>query len=113
MNRATRSYTVVNAGFATRRMRTLAGASFLLVGLAIGNWPTQANAQALSSTGTRAVPTYESVGLYWSAPGATAATGCEVQYRKVGDSAWRQGLAMWFDARDNECRGSLVHLSPA
>ncbi len=76
MNRATRSYTAVSAGFAARRLRMLASASFLLVGLAVGNWPAQANAQSLPSSGTRAVPTYESVGLYWSAPGANAATGC-------------------------------------
>jgi hypothetical protein len=66
---------------------------------------------ALPSTDTRAVPTYESVGLYWSNPGAVAASGCEVKYRRTGDTAWKQGLAMWFDARNNECRGSLVQLS--
>src|SRR3981081_703939 len=109
MNReANRNSTSVYAGSTGSRMRMLAGASFLMVGIAIGNWPTQARAQsALSSTGTRAVPTYESVGLYWSAPAANAGTGCEVKFRKAGDSTWRQGLAMWFDARDNECRGSL------
>ena len=61
---------------------------------------------------TRALPTYESVGLYWSNPGATAAVGCQVKFRKVGDAAYIQGLDMWFDARNNECRGSLVHLAP-
>ena len=60
---------------------------------------------------TRAVPTYESVGLYWSAPGASS-SGCEVKYRKIGETAWRDGLALWFDSASNECRGSLVHLSP-
>ena len=115
MHRAATTKTgIVQAGSATSRMRMLAGASFLLVGVAIGNWPTHANAQStLSSADMRAVPTYESVGLYWSNPGANAATGCDVQFRKVGDSAWRQGLTMWFDARDNECRGSLVQLEPA
>jgi hypothetical protein len=73
---------------------------------------TQAHAQ-LGNTGTRAVPTYEAVGLYWSNPGATAATGCEVQFRKSGDAAWTKGLTMWFDARNSECRGSLVNLAPA
>jgi len=70
-----------------------------------------AQAQGLPSTDTRAVPTYESVGLYWSSPGASAAGGCEVRYRRAGDPAWKQGLSMWFDARNNECRGSLVHLT--
>jgi hypothetical protein len=63
------------------------------------------------SADTRAIPTYESVGLYWTNPGANAATGCDVKFRKAGDAAWIRGLAMWFDARDNECRGSLVHLT--
>src|SRR5512144_937283 len=67
--------------------------------------------QSLSSTGVRAVPTYEAVGLYWSSPGA-GSSGCDVQYRKVGDSMWLTGLAMWFDSASNECRGSLVSLEP-
>ncbi|HUR40742.1 MAG TPA: hypothetical protein VM240_06190, partial [Verrucomicrobiae bacterium] len=59
----------------------------------------------LSSSGTIAVPTYESAGIYWSSPGGTA--GCEVKFRKAGESAWRAGLPMWYDARDAQCRGSL------
>ena len=43
-----------------------------------------AQAQSLPSTGVSAVTTYESVGIYWSAPGASSATGCNVSYRKVG-----------------------------
>src|SRR5687768_10440301 len=69
-------------------------------------------AQAQDSTGVRAVPTYESAGLYWSTPGANAATGCEVKFRAAGESTWRAGLPLWFDSRNNECRGSLVHLAP-
>jgi hypothetical protein len=64
------------------------------------------------SADTRAVPTYESAGLYWTNPGANAATGCEVKFRKAGDTAWKPGLALWLDARDNQCRGSLVQLTP-
>ncbi|HUP30949.1 MAG TPA: right-handed parallel beta-helix repeat-containing protein, partial [Usitatibacter sp.] len=52
----------------------------------------------------------ESAGIYWSSPGGTA--GCEVKFRKAGESAWRAGLPMWYDARDAQCRGSLVHLDP-
>ena len=59
----------------------------------------------------RAVPTYESVGIYWSAPGASS-SGCEVKYRKQGDVTWRDGLALWYDSAGNECRGSIVHLAP-
>ena len=90
-----------------------AASSLLLIGAALAQWPNEARAQsAYPSTGTRAVPTYEAAGLYWSSPGANAATGCEVKFRKAGDSAWTQGLAMWFDARNSECRGSLVNLTP-
>ncbi|HYC37195.1 MAG TPA: DUF4214 domain-containing protein [Usitatibacter sp.] len=73
-------------------------------------------AAALPANGqldARAVPTYESVGLYWSNPlGATAATGCNVRFRRVGEASYREGLPLWYDARTSECRGSLVHLQP-
>ena len=57
-----------------------------------------------------AVPTYEAVGLSWAAPGTTA--GCTVRYRKRGEGEWREGLDLWYDARNNECRGSIVYLQP-
>ncbi|HYC36444.1 MAG TPA: DUF4214 domain-containing protein [Usitatibacter sp.] len=69
-----------------------------------------AHAQSLPSTNVHAVPTYESAGLYWASPGGTQ--GCTVRFRKAGTSAWTQGLDLWYDARDGECRGSLVHLAP-
>ncbi len=90
------------------RTRILEAVSFLILGLAIANWP--AHAQSLDSSGVRAVPTYEAVGLYWTSPGANATTGCDVKFRKVGDASFTQGLALWFDAAANECRGSLVSL---
>ena len=93
---------------AANRAHWLAGASFLFVGLAIANWP--AHAQTLDSTNVRAVPTYESAGIYWSSPGTS--TDCSVQFRKAGDAAWTQGLNLWYDAAKNECRGSLVSLTP-
>ena len=58
----------------------------------------------------RAVTTYESAGLYWAAPGQ--ATDCRVRFREAGAAEWLPGLELWFDARGNECRGSLVHLRP-
>ena len=89
---------------------TRALAVFACLGL-LGAFPP-AEAQALDSTGTRAVPTYEAVGLYWSNPGANSATGCQVKYRVSGSSSWSQGLDMWFDASNSECRGSVVGLTP-
>ena len=62
---------------------------------------------------TRATPTYESVGLYWTAPPVAAgAASCDVRFRKVGVGAYVQGLPLWYDAATNECRGSLVGLTP-
>lgn len=60
----------------------------------------------------KAIPTFESLGLYWTPPSNPGAAGCAVRYRKSGEAAWKDGLAMWFDARNSECRGSLVHLTP-
>src|SRR5437868_738731 len=46
-------------------------------------------------------------------PGTNPGTaGCQIQYKKQGETAWRPGLAMWYDARNSECRGSLVQLTP-
>jgi hypothetical protein len=91
-----------------RRAHGLIAASSLLIGLAAVHAP--ARAQALDSTGVRAVPTYEAVGLYWSNP--ATATDCSVQFRKQGTTAWTQGLNLWYDASKSECRGSLVSLTP-
>ncbi len=64
------------------------------------------------STGTRAVPTFESLGVYWKPGTNPGSAGCTVQYRKQGESAWKQGLNLWYDSRNAECRGSIVHLAP-
>jgi VCBS repeat protein len=79
----------------------------LIVASALVGSGVDARAQASAA---RAVPTYESVGLYWPAPGAVVATGCNVRFRKTGTTAWTPGLAMWFDPATNECRGSIVAL---
>src|SRR5216110_2223646 len=60
----------------------------------------------------RAVSTFESIGVYWTPPADPGAGGCPIQFRKSGESAWREGLPLWFDARNAECRGSLVQLEP-
>jgi hypothetical protein len=103
---------VPNQTFSGNRARTLAGASFLIVAFAAycGAAKAQAPAATLPSTGTIAVPTYEAAGLYWQNPGGS--NGCEVKFRKAGEASWSQGLPLWYDARDSQCRGSLVSLSP-
>jgi hypothetical protein len=58
----------------------------------------------------RAITTYESAGLYWTAPGGKE--DCRVRYRTAGETEWRVGFDLWYDARNDECRGSIVHLKP-
>ncbi len=58
------------------------------------------------------VPTFESLGLYWSREDGVKGDECYVRYRAVGEPRWKNGLPLWFDARNRECRGSLVHLQP-
>ena len=93
-----------------RDPRALAGSFFLFAGLAVFALGAKAQTATLPSTGTIAVPTYEAVGLTWQSPGASSS--CEVKYRVEGQSTWQQGLPMWYDSRDQQCRGSLVNLTP-
>src|SRR2546423_14335746 len=81
-------------------------AFLLLAGLLL------ARLAAAAEPAPRAVATFESLGVYW-APGADpGAGGCELRYRKAGEKDWRNALPMWFDARNRECRGSIVQLAP-
>ena len=70
------------------------------------------SASGLLPNGARAVPTYESIGLYWTPPSNPGASGCSVIFRKSSDPSFRQGLDLWYDPASNECRGSLVLLEP-
>src|SRR3954468_2796636 len=66
----------------------------------------------------RAVPTFESLGLYWSPPGKGANVAAQVKYKPAGapESEFKDGLDLWFDDRTaappggtaGEYRGSLV-----
>jgi len=79
-----------------------------LLALALAAVP--AIAGAAPDPDVRAVPTYESAGLYWLSPGG--GSGCRARFRAAGETAWHDGLDLWYDARNAECRGSLVHLKP-
>ena len=96
-------------GFAIRLGAVLFCATMPLDGASNGS----ATIAAMPSVNApRAVPTFESIGLYWTPPSNPGASGCAVVFRKAGDSRWREGLNLWYDARTNECRGSLVLLDP-
>ena len=58
------------------------------------------------------VATFESIGLYGITQADPGPAGCPVKYRKKDEAAWKEGLPLWYDARNRECRGSLVQLSP-
>src|SRR5690349_14233761 len=60
----------------------------------------------------RAVATFESLSIYWTPPADPGAGGCPLRFRKSGEKAWREALPLWFDARNRECRGSIVQLEP-
>src|SRR6266850_731674 len=66
----------------------------------------------LPINGARAVPTFQSIGLYWTPPSNPGSDGCSVIFRKTGDASFRQGVNMWYDPANAECRGSLVQLDP-
>lgn len=59
-----------------------------------------------------AVPTFESLGLSWTPQTTTKINDCQVTYRRQNSTTWKRGLPLWYDERNGECRGSLVHLEP-
>jgi len=59
-----------------------------------------------------AVPTFHSIGLYYSPKSGSEDNACHVQYKILGERGWKQGQDLWFDARNGEYRGSLVNLIP-
>jgi len=73
--------------------------------------PTPTPAPLPSAGGARAVATFECLGLYWTPPAYPGPAGAVVQYRKLGDTAWKAALPLWYDARNKECRGSIVNLT--
>ncbi len=67
----------------------------------------------------RAVPTFNSIGLYWKPTGGCAARKVAVAYRVKGHEHWSEAQALWFDSNEHrppatehsaEYRGSIVSL---
>src|SRR2546426_11165734 len=56
-----------------------------------------------------AIPTFESLGLYYNRP---LAKECNVQYRVAGAATWREGYPLVYDQREQQYRGSLVGMTP-
>jgi hypothetical protein len=57
-----------------------------------------------------AVPTFESLGIYYNR--AESATPCRIHYRTAASGDWREGYPLVYDPREKQYRGSLVGLSP-
>jgi hypothetical protein len=74
--------------------------------------PTPGSGTTLPATNAKGIATYESLGMYWKPGSNPGADGCTVRYRKASETEWKQGFPMWYDSRNAECRGSLVHLQP-
>ncbi len=55
------------------------------------------------------VSTFECIGIYYPSEDEGE---CQVHYREAGEESWKAHLGLWFDARDDEYRGSLVGLKP-
>jgi hypothetical protein len=74
---------------------------------------THSFAQATFPSGPNpaAVTTYHSIGLYWFNP-PNAGGAATVRFKEAGTPTWRDGLELWYDARNTEYRGSLVELKP-
>jgi len=67
----------------------------------------------LAGAGTpSSIATFESLGIYWSTPEGATDNECQVFYRPKNTTTWKPGLSLWYDARNAEYRGSLVHLTP-
>jgi len=81
---------------------------FILVFGAVGGYALWRSFAA--TTIGNAVPTYQSIGLYWSPTGGGSSVAANVQYRVAGAATWNNAMPLWFDSRNNEYRGSIVGL---
>ena len=72
----------------------------------------------IPASGAFAIPTFHSIGIYWSPPGGSQDRQVLVKFRPLNSSAWFDGLPMKFnpisstDLDKATYRGSIVHLKP-
>lgn len=64
-----------------------------------------------------AVPTFHCIGVYWSPQDGHSDNICQVHYRSVGSTDWKEALPLWYDDRGvggypAGYRGSIVNLDP-
>jgi len=94
-------------------MRRFASCCVIVLGWVAGGGASAAFGMAhAEDSEIRVVATFESLGIYWKPETAPSSDECALWYREAGATDWRDGHPLWFDARNGECRGSLVHLMP-
>ena len=59
-----------------------------------------------------AIPTFQCLSVYWNPADGSTDKECRVNYRIVGSDRWSGALSLWFDAHDQQYRGSIVNLRP-
>jgi len=64
-----------------------------------------------------AVPTFHCIGIYWSPQEGSSDNVCQVHYRALGSTGWKEALPLWYDDRGvggypAGYRGSIVNLDP-
>jgi len=71
-----------------------------------------------------AVSTFHCIGVYWSPQDGSSDNFCQVHYRRVGSTEWKEALPLWYDDREvggyggsnfpypPQYRGSIVNLEP-
>jgi len=69
-----------------------------------------ANVSGAEEKSAWAVPTFESLGLYYNR--AAGKQACRPLYRAAGTAEWREGYPLVYDHREKQYRGSLVGLTP-
>jgi hypothetical protein len=70
-------------------------------------------ASLAAQSAPEALPTFHSMGLYWTPPTGAANIECFVRYRETSQKNFREAQSLWFDVKTGQYRGSVVHLKPA
>jgi hypothetical protein len=84
----------------------------MILGISPYGFPARTKISGASlPSGVNVIPTFQSLGLYWSPSGRSSSVIASVKFRKAGTSTWRKGLDLWFDTRNSEYRGSIVQLA--
>src|SRR5262245_15505342 len=103
------------------RRHVLAGVTSAAgAGLAQSRAAHGAQEMSLTFEGLSAVPTFNSIGLYWRASSGSSDREASARYRRPDEAARSKAHNLWFDERSHEgmrkrgreYRGSIVGLQP-